>query len=302
MNKNKSINLSSALGGYISSHAPVIEYSDEVVKHFYENLGVETLNELYSCGLIKDDKTLFYVINKFLAESGVLSVADMSYLKKTFDSAKKFNAEWFENNPYIKNVRFPTVKNGNLLITNSCYERGEIFQYDMPDLSAEVVTLSLGFFDKKVFFPTIYEGDMPWMSVCPSEIFSMRQPIKNAFGKVLVLGLGLGYYPYMISEKQDVSNITIIEKNPEIIDLFERYILPSFKNRNKIKILNADAIEYLKSLNACCFDYCFADIWESSVDGAPLYQKIKEQEIRLKQIKFDYWIENQIKAYLQGDN
>mgnify|MGYP003309616157 CR=1 FL=1 len=54
---------------------------------------------------------------------------------------------------YLKNIKVPTVSNGNVLLTNACYEKGEFFQYDMPKLSEELVVPKLGFFNSRVFFP-----------------------------------------------------------------------------------------------------------------------------------------------------
>lgn len=136
------------------------------------------------------------------------------------------------------------------------------------------------------------------MSVCPSEISSMQQPIAQAHGNVLVLGLGLGYYPLMISEKKEVSTITIIEIQPEIIQLFKEHLLPQFPHKDKIRIITADAFRYLSSVSTGDYDFCFADIWENQIDGAKCYVHIKEEEKRLVGTEFSYWIEDSIRWQL----
>ena len=83
------------------------------------------------------------------------------------------------------------------------------FEHEMPDFESDIVVPRLGFFPELVAFPSIYEGTVPWVSVCPSEISSMQTQIRQAHGRVLVLGLGLGYYPYIVSGKENVSEITI---------------------------------------------------------------------------------------------
>lgn len=55
--------------------------------------------------------------------------------------------------------------------------------------------------------------------------------------------------------------MTIIEKETEIIDLFNSYILPQFAHKDKITVIQADAFEYMSTLDDGQFDYCFADIW-----------------------------------------
>lgn len=103
----------------------------------------------------------------------------------------------------------------------------------------------------------------------PNEVFTMEKPIKNAKGKVLTLGCGMGYFAYMASIKEDVESITIIELEQNVIDLFEKCILPQFENKDKIKIVKADAVEYLRNTEDGVYDYCFADIWIGIEDIAP---------------------------------
>ena len=158
----------------------------------------------------------------------------------------------------------------------------------------------LGYFDEDVSFPAIYEGNMPWVSACPSEINSMSGSLSEVSGKVLVLGLGLGYYPFIASQKSNVREITIVEINSGIIDIFTRYVLPQFPMKQKIKIVCADAIKYMASVKKGEYDYCFADIWEGAEDGADRYIAIKKYEAQLHGTKFSYWIEDEIKRYL-GD-
>lgn len=297
MNKEQSMSLSGAIGRYITLNAPKIDYLDEDIKKIEKQIDAQTLATLKEAGLYNGDMSLFYVINSFCLLTCIDKKADNQYLSALFKNARLLDADLFENNEYIKKIAFSDIKEGNLLFTHCTYERGEIFQYDMPDFSQNMVVPKLGFFARKVSFPTVYEGKMPWMSVCPSEISTIDPFINKAFGRVLVLGLGLGYYPFRISALNNVSEITVIEINPVIINLFNKHIFDQFPHKNKIKIVQADALDYLSKLKGGEFDYCFADIWEGALDGAPLYKKIKEHEKRLK-IPFDYWIKDQIEAFI----
>ena len=80
------------------------------------------------------------------------------------------------------------------------------------------------------------------MTITPNEIETMKEPVDEAFGHVLTFGLGLGYYAYMVSEKENVESITIVETNEDVIDLFNKYILPQFKNAHKIKIIQSRCV------------------------------------------------------------
>lgn len=298
MDKQRSMQISAQIGNIIAKNAPKIKYSPADLKRAKRELGADGIEELREIGLLAEDFELFYVIREFCSDISLGDVADGDYIIRLFKNAKKSDAFEFESNPYISSVKLPTVISGDILLTCSEYSRGEIFQYDMPDLSADIITPRLGFFDRAVSFPSIYQGSVPWMSVCPSEINSMRDQIEAAHGRVLVLGLGLGYYPFMISEKSSVESIVIVELQQSIADIFNAHILPHFTQKSKIKVIVADAIKYLEDINEGDFDFCFADIWEGVIDGAEAYKKILPHERRLKSTEFTYWIEDQIKSFL----
>lgn len=301
--KEKSIGLSAFIGSVINSTSPVIDYDDKEVEEFFLSLG-DDIRAFKDLGAFNGDREAFYVANVFAGKLGIWEQADDDFIFKFLGSAKKLNADKFCNNPFIKTVNYKEVRCGNLLLTYASYEKGEIFQYDMPDFSGSVVIPKIGFFDGTVKFPTIYEGEMPWMSVCPSETSTIDPLIENACGNVLVLGLGLGYYPFRIAALDKVKKITIVEINRGIIELFENNVFPFFCHKEKFEFVCADALKYLETVKCGDFDYCFADIWEGVEDGLPLYKKIKKEEMRLSCIKFDYWIEPQLMAfelYTNGD-
>ena len=298
MNKEEAIQISAQIGRIIANNAPTIKYSPSDLKRSRREMGSESLKEMRDIGLLRDDFELFYVIREFCSDISLGDVADGNYILELFKNAQKLNAFDFESDPYILSVNIKDIVSEDITLTRASYARGEIFQYDMPDFSKPIVTPKLGFFDREVSFPTIYQKNIPWMSVCPSEINSMRKHISAAHGKVLVLGLGLGYYPFMISRKDSVEEIVIIELQKTIVDIFNTHILPHFEHKSKIKVITADAVEYLDGVNDGDYDFCFADIWEGAVDGAEAYLKIRPHEKRLPRTEFAYWIEDQIKAYL----
>ena len=294
--REKSMGLSAFIGNVINSSSPIIEYDDKNVKAFIASLGddIDSFGEL---GAYNGDSEAFYVANAFAGKLGLWEQADDEFIFKFLGTVKKLSSAEFCKNPFISAVKYKETKCGDLLLTYATYEKGEIFQYDMPDFDKSIVVPKVGFFDGTVKFPTIYEGEMPWMSVCPSETSTIDPFINKAFGKVLVLGLGLGYFPFRIAESDKVEKIVIVEINQGIIDLFTDNIFPFFPHKEKFEFVHADALKYLEGVNNSDFDYCFADIWEGVADGLPLYKKIKEQDERLDGIEFDYWIEPQLKAF-----
>jgi hypothetical protein len=228
---------------------------------------------------------------------GLWKKADEEYLKKLFLEAKRFQTKEFFQNPYLKQIKTKEKRLGNFLLTQAQYERGEFFQYDMPALADDIVVPKLGFFDDVTPFAAVYEGVIPWVSVCPSEIFSMEKDVPAATGRVLVLGLGLGYYPFRVAQNEEVESITIVEKSPEIIKLFQENLLPQFPNKEKIRVVEEDAFRFLSETENGEYDFCYADIWEGWVDGAACYEKILPHEKRLTDCRFRYWIQDEIRWF-----
>ena len=87
------------------------------------------------------------------------------------------------------------------------------------------------------------------MLITPNEINTMQPVIDNVSGNVVTFGLGLGYFAYMCSIKNNVNGITIVEKDKNVIELFEKYILPQFEYKDKIKIVNSDAFDFASNMS-----------------------------------------------------
>ena len=97
----------------------------------------------------------------------------------------------------------------------------------------------------------------------------------------------------MVSEKENVESITVVEKSPDVIALFKEYILPQFSHPEKVHIVNADAFEYAEhTMPAEHFDVAFVDTWRDASDGAPMYERMKALEHLSPDTEFLYWIEN----------
>ncbi len=245
------------------------------------------------------DRTLVVGMFEVLDRVGILSACPDWYLDKLLERAKLLDADEFEANPYIRAVGKVSAAVGDVRLGIERYKAGEWLQYDMPDLEEEEIVPYLGFFPRAVSFPTVTQEGAPWMSVIPSEINSMKEDIAQARGRVLVLGLGLGYYAYMVSRSPEVESITVVEVQKEVISLFNDHILPRLDTKDKIKVVKADALDYLERLTDGQYDYCYCDIWEDQVDGAEYYLAIRPHEKRLSSTRFAYWIKPQIEAYLK---
>ncbi len=305
MTKDESLKISAEIASMINGGDLVIDYTESELKGAKLGISEVSLEGYRHAGLLGDcsadenEFEKFYVIKKLCDKLDIWRRTDDRYLKELFGRARMFTVREFYRDPYLLNIFVPSAKIGNFALMAVTYDRGEIFQHEMPDFESDIVVPRLGFFPELVAFPSIYEGVIPWVSVCPSEISSMQDQISRAHGRVLVLGLGIGYYPYIVSEKENVDEITIVERQPEIIELFKKNILPQFAKGGKIRIVQSDAYEYLDSVQIGRYDFCFADIWEGQMDGVIEYLRIKEYEEKLPGTEFTYWIEEQILSCLR---
>ena len=218
------------------------------------------------------------------------------YFKEMVTNLNKYD---FVNNPYYKNISFHNIKSGKWELKYSSYKPYELFvQDDFKYKFDGRVIPNLGYFNDTFQFPAVYENDRLWMSVTPNEINTMIEPINNAKGKVVTFGLGLGYFAYMCSLKDNVEKVVIVEKDEDVIRLFKENILSQFEFKSKIEIVQSDAYEFLSNMTEDICDYVFVDIYHDASDGVKVYQKFKPFEVKLKNIKFDYWIEKTIRYYV----
>lgn len=92
------------------------------------------------------------------------------------------------------------------------------------------------------------------MSDTAMEKRTNREFVANAHGKVLIGGLGIGLILLAIQDKEDVEQITVVEKNKEVIELVGNQ-LPL---NSKVHIINDDVFEYKPLFK---YNTIYMDIW-----------------------------------------
>lgn len=205
---------------------------------------------------------------------------------------KCLNANRYKNNEYAKRIK-ATGKYKQYSLRMIKYEPYQTFPYDEIEITKDYKEYSkIGYFKEPFSYLALCEGNNIWMSLNPNEIETMEPFIKEAKGNVLVLGLGMGYVPFMMANKSEVKHITIVEKDQNIIELFNKLLFPSFLNKNKITIIHDDAINYYKNNKG--FDYAFADLWHSPEDGLDLFIKLKAIDTGI-----NCWLETSLIALLR---
>ena len=230
-----------------------------------------------------------------LNDEELLSISNKYFL----GNMHKQDLEKYIENPYVKAIKDLNINEQQYSLKTLTYRPYQLFplndlQIDEKDYFAEFTPI--GFFDKKYDYLALLHKKRIWMSLNPNEINTMVPHIEKAKGNILVLGLGLGYFPFMCSLKNEVKSITIIERDQNIINLFKKYLLDKFPYKNKINIIRDNAIYYLEENDG--YDYIFADLWHDSIDGLQAYLKLKKMQER-HQLNMSYWLENSFSAYLR---
>ena len=266
-----------------------IEISDLLLSAFQyiDFINVDDLNERISCGESSESAIKNIILDAYEIDSEELRNSFIKQVKISKCEPSRYI------NDYVKLLDKVKFSYGKYNLKKIPYEPYQLFALDDIDVVEDYKEISkAGYFEKKFTYAALFEGKDLWMSLNPNEINTMDSTIKNANGNVLVLGLGMGYITYMLSNKANVKSITVVERNRENISLFKKHLFPLFKNSNKIKIIDGDAVDYVR--NNSRFDYIFADLWFNPEDGLEYYLKLNDIENK-NNIKIDYWLETSLK-------
>ena len=210
-------------------------------------------------------------------------------------------AEHYYENPYLKALKGVTFKEQGWTLASIKRSAYTLCPYQEEYAYGSNYALKMGIatFDKDYIYPSISLYDQEWMSLNQHEIRTMETPIALARGKVLTLGLGLGYFAFMASNKEEVNEVHVVEMDLELIKLFNKYLLPLFPHKEKIHIHKADAYYFINNIHDGDYDYIFSDLWQDVGDGVISYLKLKSVFRNFKKTTCSYWIESSIIAYLR---
>ncbi|MBQ2875577.1 MAG: hypothetical protein IJE25_01065 [Clostridia bacterium] len=278
----------------VSDNYRITRIYAEYLERYPELIKAEMVDALTEDGDISREEAIVALLSEAFALD--FSKAEdrrliMNYLTP---SVRMLDPQKYINNPYYKNIRIENIRRGGWELKNECYPayRG-VIAADMILAEDHKEIPPLGFFAEDFHFPAVLEGGNEWMTLTPVDLDTCEDAIKAAHGKVVTYGLGLGYYAYMVSMKEEVRSITVVERSEEVIKLFSDYILPQFKKKDKVRVVCADAFDYAERVSPKeGFDLAFVDTWRDASDGEPMYRRMKPLEKLSPNTKFMYWIEN----------
>ena len=217
------------------------------------------------------------------------------WVKPAISSLK---SDYFSHNQYYSTVQPKPYKDKTYsldYISFAPYQPLPLDEISVDENDNFKETSPLSYFEEEQKYLALIKNGVVWMSITPNEINTMAPHIERAKGDVLVFGLGLGYYPFMISLKDEVKHITIVEMDEAVIDIFNKHLLPLFPHKDKIRIVKDDAKKFIKNLDKK-YDTIFIDLWHNPVDGLPLFLYFKDYERKYPQSKFQYWLEESLIA------
>lgn len=260
--------------------ADILEYEDECLTLIEGLVEMQKLN-LKRVEEIKQIQNGRDILSEFISPIDIEELFENSYLKDIEVGNNK------NEKLHLSNKR--VIRPNYIVCTNTNY-RDDNF---MP-------VRRWGYFTQKVSLPSLCENDtnICWMTVEPYEINTFASFASSAKGRILLGGCGLGYIAYILSLKEEVSEITIVEKDKQVIDLFESAILPQFKYKEKVNIVEGDILEYLNVADLTQFDEINVDVWRDYIDMIYIYLPLLVIERKNPQVKFSYWLEENMRYHI----
>jgi len=122
-------------------------------------------------------------------------------------------------------------------------------------------------FEGETTWHEILEDGGRWMSDLPIEQQQHDRELERMSDshRVLVGGLGLGYAIHKMVLDYDVSEVHVVEINPDVIKLVWTHVHPEVKERCTIHL--NDLFQFLKHVEPEEYDWGFFDIWRGDGEG-----------------------------------
>lgn len=144
--------------------------------------------------------------------------------------------------------------------------------------------------------PTTFVAELPvllragesWMSLSPLEIESQTIGLALAQGHVAIMGLGMGWAAAAAALRHAVTQVTVIERDPDVLalhhelDLFSQ--LPEAA-RAKLRIIEADALAWRADTPV---DLLMPDIWLPLVNDGRI-EEVRRMQANVRAGSVYFW-------------
>jgi hypothetical protein len=133
----------------------------------------------------------------------------------------------------------------------------------------------------------LFHDDIKFVMSDTYSEYAEHQPLwSGATGDVLIAGLGVGYVNEFLMNNENVTSITIIEKNQDVIDL----VWPYCPKNGKFTLINED-IENWTLPNNSHWHFGWFDSWtsESNIDSYQSYQQFIQNKYQTHCDSIRFW-------------
>lgn len=129
-----------------------------------------------------------------------------------------------------------------------------------------------------------------WMSLSPFEVESQELAFPRARGHAVVMGLGMGWVAANMARLPAVERVTVVERDRDVLELFDHCgVLQGLDAgaAGKVRLVEADALEWRPDAATPAVDFLYADIWLRPAEPQVLAQVQRMQaNVRAAQVYF----------------
>lgn len=162
---------------------------------------------------------------------------------------------------FISPLNIPNGKSKDVKITHESHPAGEpITVVSMRDFIFTGQKALKVCYNEPVSYTILKDKNGIWMTDVPAEQASAHGALRKCKGRVLVGGLGLGYFAKKLQEKDNVTSVIIVEISKDVINLVWRHL----KLDKRFIIVCMDIKKYLKKYTSNRrFDWVYLDVWHA---------------------------------------
>lgn len=134
----------------------------------------------------------------------------------------------------------------------------------------------------------LLRGDDMWMSITPLEVESQGIGVTQSYGHVAIFGLGLGWAAAASALRPEVTAVTVVERDPDVLalhetlDLFAK--LPGGVG-DKVRIATGDALTWRPDRPV---DVLIPDIWLMLVSDGRV-EEVRRMQANVAAEKIHFW-------------
>ncbi|MEE8241528.1 MAG: hypothetical protein V3R16_09695, partial [Nitrospirales bacterium] len=142
------------------------------------------------------------------------------------------------------------------------YGRWSLSQLTIPDFVRGYCSKCLLVRSHEVW--GLFREKLLWMSMLPLERESLVFQYEAARGHTVIMGLGMGFLLYNVLRKPEVTKVTVIEQDREVIEFLDIMAdVRSWQGAEKLHIVEADALTWKPDQLWSPVDVLLVDIWRT---------------------------------------